>query len=116
MTRQEIFNRVWTFLNTQGKPSYDGSCLYRGPNGTACAVGCLLDDKTAEKFDTFVDPSISNIARYHYDELPRELLFHIDFLNELQEAHDSHVKESDWLENWQNNMLSIAEKHGLVVP
>lgn len=28
-----------------------GGCAYRGEEGRSCAVGCLLDDATAEKWD-----------------------------------------------------------------
>lgn len=43
---QEIFNKVATHLLTQGKRSVasDGSCMYRGPEGTKCAIGCLIED------------------------------------------------------------------------
>jgi hypothetical protein len=46
MTKQEVFDRVVTHLLTQKKrsASYYGSCLYKGPDGLRCAVGCLFPD------------------------------------------------------------------------
>lgn len=47
MTTRELFERVTDHLLTQGERSVDpgtGSCAYRGRNGTACAVGCLISD------------------------------------------------------------------------
>lgn len=49
MTNEEIFEKVRTHLLTQNaKSMIDGICLYRGPNGLKCAVGCLIED---EHFD-----------------------------------------------------------------
>lgn len=46
MTAQEIFDKVATHLVTQKVASFQPyrGCLYRGPNGTSCAVGCLIPD------------------------------------------------------------------------
>ena len=48
---KEIFTRVKHHLLTQGVQSVTQSptgvknrCLYRGPNGTKCAIGCLISD------------------------------------------------------------------------
>lgn len=49
---QEVFDRVAIHLLMQGKRSKDRNgtwCAYRGPDGTACAVGCLIDDKHYQK-------------------------------------------------------------------
>ena len=49
MTNEEIFEKVKTHLLTQNaKSMIDGTCLYYGPNGLKCAVGCLIED---EHFD-----------------------------------------------------------------
>ena len=48
MNIQEIFDTVSVHLLTQNEKSQESdfyrSCLYRGPNGTKCAVGCLIKD------------------------------------------------------------------------
>lgn len=43
---QKIFNRVTTHLLTQKRKAvYCGKCVYRAPDGTSCAIGCLLSPK-----------------------------------------------------------------------
>lgn len=68
------------------------SCLYRGPNGTSCAVGCLIpDDQYDPKMDNSSWPThIRSIAPRFRDvpffkELNEEDL---DFLADLQYVHD----------------------------
>ncbi len=47
MTKQEIFDKVKAHLLAQGKRAVngDGNCMYRGMDGTKCAVGCLIPDE-----------------------------------------------------------------------
>lgn len=51
MDLQQIFDRVATHLLRQGvqsrAPSREAGyvCMYRGDNGTSCAVGCLIKDE-----------------------------------------------------------------------
>ena len=53
MTLREVFDKVKAHLLTQNKkaakeePDRYGEieCLYRGPGGTQCAAGCLIDDE-----------------------------------------------------------------------
>lgn len=46
MTEQEAFDIALAGLRKQGKPSKNNySCLYRGPDGTRCAVGFLMPDE-----------------------------------------------------------------------
>lgn len=46
LSMQDVFETVARHLYTQGKPALDNSqCLYRGPDGTKCAVGCLIPDE-----------------------------------------------------------------------
>lgn len=45
MNNQQTFDRIVAHLRQQKRQSVnDHSCLYRGPNGTSCAVGCLIPD------------------------------------------------------------------------
>lgn len=48
MTGQEAFDRVWQwFVVDKNNPSIDPGtrmCVYRGPDGTRCALGVLLPD------------------------------------------------------------------------
>lgn len=81
-SEQKIFDAVVEHLRRQGKRSKSQSgpsCLYRGPGGTACAVGALLTDKEAASIE---GNSVYDIA------LPDRLLPHRMLLAELQLAHD----------------------------
>jgi hypothetical protein len=50
MTPQEVFDKTVEFLFEQGRPALeewtenDQICLYRGPDGTKCAVGLWMPD------------------------------------------------------------------------
>ena len=56
LSRQEMFDKVCQHLRTQKKRSFksdfnessQGTCVYRGPNGTKCAVGALIPDEFEE--------------------------------------------------------------------
>jgi len=44
-TDREVFEYVKNHLLKQNQQSMCGSgCYYRGPQGTSCAIGCLIDD------------------------------------------------------------------------
>jgi hypothetical protein len=45
--KQELFEKAVNGLLAQGVPSYDSSrsCMYRGLNGTKCAIGHLIPDE-----------------------------------------------------------------------
>lgn len=91
MKNQEIFETVSRHLFTQGKRSVSGSgssCLYRGPNGTSCAVGFLIPDDQYNPDMEFmgVDRLIANFV----DTTPvlKSLKRNVGLLGHLQSAHD----------------------------
>jgi hypothetical protein len=46
MTLQQMFDRIVGHLRTQNRQCKDqDACLYRGPEGNKCAVGCLITDE-----------------------------------------------------------------------
>jgi len=109
MTNQEVFDKVATHLLTQGKQSVNagGTCLYRGPGGTSCAVGCLIPDKVyreeMEGNDLARLPHVRGLktalgvgARLD----PNDTRF--DLLYALQGAHDI-------LDNWWNDMQKLRD-------
>jgi hypothetical protein len=90
-TLQEIFDKVTTHLLTQGKRSIDEKkhiCLYRGPNGTKCAVGCLIKD---EFYHAGLEENLSTSVAIHRAltrsgiEVTKEVE---GFLRNLQRLHD----------------------------
>lgn len=88
MQAQEIFDTVTDHLRSQGRRSVneEGDCMYRGPDGLMCAVGCLLTDDEVEDINEgwAVDQII----------LPERLKNHSELLYALQQAHDE-IQEED---------------------
>lgn len=93
LTLQEIYDTSMTHLANQGVRSLenpcDPTCLYRGPNGTKCAIGCLIAD---ELYDLAIESkSVGNLI----DQWPH-MLPNIDgndvgtmgLLRALQSFHD----------------------------
>lgn len=122
MTQQEIFDTVLAHLRKQGKASSaGGACMYRGPGGTACAVGCLIPD---ELYDSLIENVGSNQimeGRLPYGResdgpklLPimARIAKHLGvengpLLSALQTAHDAYLAD-EGLPAWERRMRSIA--------
>ena len=123
MTQQEIFDTVLEHLRKQGKASLstEGDCTYRGPDGTSCAVGCLIPDE-------LYDPLIENVSLpqifNNYPPFRREgdwpelrpimarISDHLGVENEplldaLQRAHDGQLA-AHGLSAWEYRMRIIA--------
>lgn len=90
MTNQEIFDKVLNHLRQQGKQCKGAvDCLYRGPDGMKCAVGCLIDD---EHFN----PQANTFTMYHEMVLDMcrksgiNLVESKYLLIALQDAHDTY--------------------------
>ena len=128
MTQQEIFDVVLAHLRKQGEAAVDDldECQYRGPDGTSCAVGCLIPDE-------LYDPLIENVSAIQIMEghvpFGRELdgpkLLPImaritnllgtesaALLSRLQYAHDTHLADNGLL-IWEAAMAGIAADFAL---
>lgn len=123
MTKQEIFDTVLAHLRKQGKASLsaEGDCMYRGPGGTSCAVGCLIPD---ELYDSLIENFGSNhimegrLPHGRESDGPKTLPImariakHLGvenrpLLNALQTAHDAYLAD-EGLPAWERRMRSIA--------
>lgn len=131
MTRQEMFDKAYLGVMAQGCASYDTDrqlCMYRGPNGTACGVGQLLDDETAKLFDDQEHSAIRDIVFHATDDedgdpelakrIPAFVFSDVEFLDRLQCAHDSARAQfsSDFAFEFDRRMREVARKYGLTVP
>lgn len=113
-TPEQTLRRVAEHLARQFAHAHHkhlGFCVYRGANGTACAVGCLLSDELAAVADALPSPRVDDIfnkykvkdteASYCGDEfeaLCAELSRHAEgLLTDLQGLHDGYEPE-DWAE------------------
>ena len=108
MNAQEIFTTVYTGVVTQGALAKDdtGACLYRGPDGTKCGVGHLIDDELAASIE---DLSIEVVDPLLLPLWAREQLF---LLEQIQRAHD----KANNIEDFQIRMTRLAEELNLKVP
>ena len=113
-TAQEIFDVSTKALIEQGFPSYDpdygGTCYYRGPNGTKCAIGHLIpDDKYDPDFEgQNATPEICRAARI-------EFLANTTLAGGLQEAHDVWIGALGGtnIPCWANRLREIAKDYNL---
>lgn len=94
MTRQEIFETVARHLFKQGRqsknPDLGAGCMYRGPDGTMCAIGALIPDEVYH-------PCMEGSAAFRLVEnadsfgLPQSIFNDSNsaFLSHLQVMHDA---------------------------
>lgn len=103
---QEIFNEVATHLLKQGKASRVnfGVCLYRGPDNTSCAVGCLIPD---EMYDQKMEGRGASLlvmdAQAGDFNLPNWFKYNLPLLGMLQRIHDEAEPE-----DWRKKLLQLA--------
>jgi hypothetical protein len=107
MTRQEVFNKVARHLLQQNERSRENGkgCLYRGPRGLKCAVGCLIPD---DKYIPVIEgePVQSIMSRYDIlSDFPKEYGL---LLANLQNLHDM-----DEPANWKKGLVEIGKYHDL---
>lgn len=111
---QDIFNKVSMHLLNQGEASMssDESCLYNGPEGKSCAVGCLVPPELRKDMEEFQDPENEVNARILHDSgiLISDETFTL--LKNLQTIHDEYL--TCGVMEWAREMLELAEEFQLV--
>lgn len=96
-TAQQVFDQVATHLLAQGKKSANGEkCLYRGPEGTMCAAGCLIAD------DEYT-PNMEGKGWYSFVSNHGVTSEHEELINRLQGLHDAGNPEE-----WRAGLQCIA--------
>jgi hypothetical protein len=99
-SEQELYEYIGEFLIKQGIQSKCANhCLYRGPNNTKCAVGCVITDEVYNI--EYEGLSIYGIKNYK-EEIPLYIIEYAYFLEKMQEFHDND-------ENWNENGLIIEK-------
>ena len=121
MTPQEIFTKSVTFIMQQGRKSATSlGCLYAGPKGRACAVGCLLDRDLGAQMDQQAVSDIDWIVQAVHNEevdldLPAWVPEQVALLGRLQLAHDQ-AASCDFREQFWQSATVIAHDFGLTMP
>jgi len=127
-TDQELFNAVVTHMLAMDGPCKDerGNCDYRGPGGTACAVGALLSDGVLDIYDGAIDELFAQYTRSVYDayeceadkipELER-LMESEQILTVLQLIHDNDGHWDHGLNSFGIGALFfMVDRYGLDAP
>lgn len=98
MDNQSVFDKIVGHLRKQGCKSQSGPadsyrCLYRGPKGTKCAAGCLIEDDEylpemeSQKFNSLIRSSLGeSLQRFSNNQ---------DLICALQNIHDE-TSVSGW--------------------
>ena len=89
-TQQETFDTVAKHLLTQGTKSKKGqTCMYRAPDGTKCAIGCLMADEDysnkMEQHSFMASMTVRNAVGKSGHDVS---MWNDDFFSELQHIHD----------------------------
>lgn len=121
MTPQEIFDTVARHLFTQGKRAgYERNkedygdesfaCRYRGPGGTACAVGALIPDVAYHP--EMEGAGVLRLIESFCGSLPLWMRDNVDLLDRLQMVHD---QDAHWIsdERMRFELSMAAASYGL---
>lgn len=124
MNKQEVFNEVADHLARQKRAStahmampagYSSACLYRTPEGLACAVGALIpNEEYSPTFERCTATTILRTASKHPETYPT-LAQYVPFttmLHDLQEVHDT-TTSADIAAWWKAGLIEVAMKHSL---
>ena len=113
MTNQEAFTKIVKHVLSQKEQCADEiGCLYAGPNGNACAIGCLFPRELASRL-----PSASIL--YLEDDEAKQVLsgLNLNMLWQCQRVHDTNdERDSDTVERMRSQFELIAKKFNLVMP
>jgi hypothetical protein len=118
MTNQDLLDTVVNALLKQGcvsvaSSSSSANCLYRGLNGTKCAIGHLIPDELYTEDLEFGGIRSLFHSRTHLKVLQEAGIAHLslDFLSLLQAAHDTDMR--DGKEFYSARMRNIAHEYRL---
>ena len=112
ISAQEIYDTVARHLFSQGRKAavrIGGvySCVYRGPRGLKCAVGCLIRD---DEYDRVMENhGVTDLCGRN--RLPQRLIPHAALLLDLQDVHDEPPKLR--AATLRQDFQLIADGHGL---
>lgn len=115
-TSQQIFDKVALHLLKQGCRSESTTersttnpqaslCMYRGPNGTMCAVGCLIPD---DRYSPNLERETADQLIMYHSMLIQYLGRDTELLLDLQTLHDTQEPEE-----WRDQLANVGCAHGL---
>lgn len=117
MNKQATLNQVIRFLHAQGGPGCQpNGCFYRTGDGRKSALGCLIPDDLYS--DSLEDRDPADLPPYVFDALNVETDEDVEFLVELETAHEHAARVSRDADNqfwsaWTDVLKPIASKYAL---
>lgn len=109
---QQVFDKVALHLLTQKKQSMNGAeCMYRGVDGTMCAVGCLIKD---EHYTDYIEnrgaasDCVVEVLAKSLNTDKAEVFNYVNMLVDLQSIHDNMEPYG-----WFNSLYHAAKRHGV---
>lgn len=107
MTDQEAFETMVRHLRRQWKRSENanGTCLYRGPDGLRCAVGCLIPDDQYKRSLEYKD------AESIVEDVPALRDIGLGILLEMQAVHDEFDPSQ-----WEEGFKDVAQVYAFTLP
>lgn len=115
---QQIFNNAWEhFVVQRQSPSIDTEiawrrCLYRGPNGTKCAIGVSIPD-------SLYNPNLEGKSGLQaLAEIGITVNGSLEALRRLQNRHDycAQDRSCDFHKTFEAAMRNIAQDYRLQCP
>ena len=105
MTNQELFDTVSAHLLKQNERSASGNgeCLYRGPSGLKCAIGCLIpDDRYTPDLEgvNACGDQVSQAAGL--DSTNTDLVRHLQILHDEKDVY-----------TWHEELKLLGKEYGL---
>ena len=110
MNNQEFFDKTLAHLRQQGVRSAQGArCLYRGPDGTKCAIGFHIPD---ELYESEMEGKGVGYLITHFPEV-QPLFNGVNryLLSEMQTLHDTWMPYG--VESMEGRAKAIASEYAL---
>jgi len=107
-SKQAVLNKVARHLVKQNESSLEGpTCMYYGPNGLKCAIGCLIPENLYYKGLETMHVTSKSVLRVlgaviNFKKVDK------DFLEDLQRVHDNEEPEY-----WKAKLSEVAKDYGL---
>ncbi len=111
MNTQQAFDRICEHLMAQRRcsESVTGNCVYRGEDGTKCAIGCLIPD---ELYRSDMEGKVIRDLLSNNIQLAEQLCgVSLTLLSGCQRIHDFHE-----VHEWKTLLRETADIHGLAEP